>query len=377
MSFETKMIKLTDIKINERLWDVTLEKAEKRINKLVSSIKEIGLINPITVLYDEGEYTLICGEHRLKAFYVLHKKEIPAIVKYREFEEREKDIAKCLLMECDENLIRRSSDGFEEGYMLYQRKINYEILYPESTETAKKSIAGKENSSNLNNSSASDKLSGAEERPKTFIQDTAEKLGINERNVERKVRRGEILDLEAGETTKELELPNVVIDKIISGKDEKAKVASKIHLETLKELDNHFDNKKERNKFFNQAFTDFKKETEEIQAGYQRNNPEEFATKLRTKIETEYLADHPNEEDVDALFLGEVENVLICTSKYLKKNGAIESFIRIYIKDETHFNKANTIANTFGSEDKIIIECSNDNVFSKYTQFILKTKGEM
>ena len=60
-------IEISKIKIGNRraLGDVT---------ELAESIKEIGLLNPITVTKD---YTLIAGHHRLKAFEALGIDLIP------------------------------------------------------------------------------------------------------------------------------------------------------------------------------------------------------------------------------------------------------------------------------------------------------------
>ena len=46
------------------------------VQKLADSIKQIGLINPITITPDN---TLIAGYHRLNAFILLGKVRIPAI----------------------------------------------------------------------------------------------------------------------------------------------------------------------------------------------------------------------------------------------------------------------------------------------------------
>ena len=55
---------------------------EESLNSLAISIKEQGIIQPITVRklgYDK--YQLICGERRLKAAYIAKLKEIPAFIR--------------------------------------------------------------------------------------------------------------------------------------------------------------------------------------------------------------------------------------------------------------------------------------------------------
>jgi len=53
-------VNIDSIKINERLREVSHSKAEE----IADSIKEIGLLNPITITED---HTLIAGLHRLNA----------------------------------------------------------------------------------------------------------------------------------------------------------------------------------------------------------------------------------------------------------------------------------------------------------------------
>jgi ParB family transcriptional regulator, chromosome partitioning protein len=51
------------------------------IKQLAMSIEDNGLIHPIMVLQDEDGYVLLSGERRLKAYQLLGKKMIPAIVR--------------------------------------------------------------------------------------------------------------------------------------------------------------------------------------------------------------------------------------------------------------------------------------------------------
>ncbi len=54
---------------------------EKQIRELASSIKEVGMIQPIVVRKKPGYFELVAGERRLEALKFLRKKEAPAIVK--------------------------------------------------------------------------------------------------------------------------------------------------------------------------------------------------------------------------------------------------------------------------------------------------------
>ena len=54
---------------------------QKDIDELASSIKELGLIQPITIKTKDYGYELISGERRLRAFKILKLKSIPAYVR--------------------------------------------------------------------------------------------------------------------------------------------------------------------------------------------------------------------------------------------------------------------------------------------------------
>ena len=232
---EIRNIKIDQIKIENRLWEIN----EKRIQPLAESIEKVGLMNPITVLESDGEYILIAGEHRINAYKYLKWDTIPCHVYQREFDDIEKDKAKCVIMEVDENLMRKIRDVYEESYLLYQRKEAYEKLYPNSTKEAKQSKAGREKSDNLNNVSSSDILAEVDKEVKTFVEDAAEKLNMSERNIQRKLKRGEILNSELGEKINELGLKPNAIDLMIVGDNEEAKKAVVEHIESLEFIKNN------------------------------------------------------------------------------------------------------------------------------------------
>lgn len=54
---------------------------EDKINELANSIKNNGLLQPIVVKKSINGYYIVSGERRYRAFQILEKKEIPAIVK--------------------------------------------------------------------------------------------------------------------------------------------------------------------------------------------------------------------------------------------------------------------------------------------------------
>ena len=79
---------------------------QKDIDDLASSIKELGLIQPITVKFDDNNYELISGERRLRSFKQLKIKTIPAYV-------RKVNDQTSLEMALVENIQRKDLDPIE------------------------------------------------------------------------------------------------------------------------------------------------------------------------------------------------------------------------------------------------------------------------
>ena len=104
------LIKIEKIKINERMREVS----EDKVTEIASSIKEIGLLNPITIS-DNNE--LIAGLHRLNAFKMLGYAEIEANVVPLSGLKQE-------LAEIDENLIRHDLHYIDRGDHL-KRSISF------------------------------------------------------------------------------------------------------------------------------------------------------------------------------------------------------------------------------------------------------------
>jgi len=93
--------------------DISLNPDQPRTNfnqnsleQLASSIKELGLIQPITVKEKDGKYILISGERRLRAFKKLNLDSIPAYI-------RKANDQSSLEMALVENIQRRDLDAIE------------------------------------------------------------------------------------------------------------------------------------------------------------------------------------------------------------------------------------------------------------------------
>ena len=157
------VIKIKDIIIKKRLRKLNSVK----VDELAESIKEQGLINPITI---NNHSELLAGLHRLEACKKLGFIDIDCnILPHLNLDAE--------LIEIDENLIRNELTALENGDCLRRRKEIYEIKFPET----KQGIAGGKARQN----SASEKNS--------FAKDTALKTGLSPRTIQQGVQIGNII----------------------------------------------------------------------------------------------------------------------------------------------------------------------------------------
>lgn len=89
---------------------------QKRLDELVSSIQEKGVLQPILVRSREGDYEIIAGERRLRAARALGMNEIPVIV-------RDVDDVDVLELSLIENIQREELNPIEEA-KAFQRLID-------------------------------------------------------------------------------------------------------------------------------------------------------------------------------------------------------------------------------------------------------------
>ncbi|MCX4324374.1 MAG: ParB N-terminal domain-containing protein [Lachnospiraceae bacterium] len=163
-------IKISDIRINPGRRDLK----QQNVDELARSIGAVGLMNPITVTQDN---TLIAGLHRLEAAKLLGWTEIECTVSDAQGIQAE-------LAEIDENFVRAGLSHRELGDLLLRRKELYEALHPETQQ-------GKRNGQTAKN----DNLTFLQAKP--FSEDTADKLGVSKRTVERLVQTAANLTPEA------------------------------------------------------------------------------------------------------------------------------------------------------------------------------------
>ena len=166
-------IKISNIKINPGRRDTQ----QRNVEELARSIAAVGLMNPITVTQDN---TLIAGLHRLEAVKLLGWTEIECTAS-------DADGLQAELAEIDENFVRAGLSHRELGDLLLRRKELYEAIHPETRQ-------GQRNGQTAKN----DKLTVLAAKP--FSEDTADKLGISKRTVERLVQTAANLTPEAKKT---------------------------------------------------------------------------------------------------------------------------------------------------------------------------------
>jgi len=159
-------INIDEIKIIDRKRNVG------DIIQLSESINEVGLLQPITVTSD---FRLIAGLHRLTACKHLGWKEIEAnVVDYNSEILSE-------LAEIDENLIRNELTQFDKSIQTSRRKEIYEILHPKT----------KHGGDRKSSRQVDDLIN--ENKPESFVQQTAKATNESRRNIERNSKRGKVL----------------------------------------------------------------------------------------------------------------------------------------------------------------------------------------
>ena len=153
----------------------------KDVQALADSISSVGLLNPVTV---DCRNNLIAGFHRLEAAKLLGWTEIECTVCDLEGLQLE-------LAEIDEDFIRKDLSDGEFRELLLRRKEVYEKLHPE-TKNGGDRKSEKIRSAKCTSDSA-----------KSFVDDTAEKLGVDPSTVRRQIQTAKNLTPETKEAIKD------------------------------------------------------------------------------------------------------------------------------------------------------------------------------
>jgi len=196
-------IKVSDIKVNEGRRSIDYSK----VKEIAESIKEIGLINPVTITKDN---VLIAGMHRLEAAKLLNIAEIECNI-------LDLDKLRAEMAEIDENLIRNELHYIDRGLQLDRRKSIYEELHPE----AKQGMRNGQTSKNAENSFL--------ETP-SFTEDTSKKIGKSQRTVEVELQIAKDIIPEVQEIIKQNNITKTDALKIARLEPEQqSKIAEKIN----------------------------------------------------------------------------------------------------------------------------------------------------
>ena len=170
------LVPISEIKVN-----AGRRKADPEgVQELVDSISKMGLLNPITI---DREHTLIAGLHRLEAAKLLGWTEIECNVSSLEGLLAE-------LAEVDENVVRKGLSAVEYSDLLLRRKEIYETLHPETK-------AGTSQAAGMNRAKGNNVGCKMHPTSKSFVQDTAEKLGVNPSTIKRQIQTAKNLTTEA------------------------------------------------------------------------------------------------------------------------------------------------------------------------------------
>ena len=177
-------IKISEIKVGEDRRGID----EANVLNLIKSIREVGLLNPITITKDKK---LIAGAHRIEAYKRMGFAEIECTV-------AEVDGLKAELAEIDENLIRHNLNHIDEGEQLLRKKEIYEILYPET----KASYNGGGFKGNQHKKEVTGTVPATTQR-KSFVDDTADKMQITPSSIRKKIQIAKGLTPEVKNIVKE------------------------------------------------------------------------------------------------------------------------------------------------------------------------------
>ena len=140
------------------------------MKELVDSIREIGLINPISV---NKQNKLLAGLHRLRACEEIGFDDIDCII----IDSQDIDAE---LVEIEENIIRNDLNVIERAEHMKRRKEIYELKYPKAE--------------------------------KTFTQDVSEKTGVSKRSIETDIQIANNLTPEVKEKIKNSDLANKKVE---------------------------------------------------------------------------------------------------------------------------------------------------------------------
>jgi ParB family chromosome partitioning protein len=134
---------------------------KEKLEELISSIKEKGVVQPILVRKKEGAYELIAGERRMRAVKSLGVEKIPAIIK-------ETDDAGAMELALIENIQREDLNAIEEARAYQRLMTDFGFTYEKIAQAVGK------DASTVNNTL---RLLGLPEKIQKFVLDDIISMG--------------------------------------------------------------------------------------------------------------------------------------------------------------------------------------------------------
>jgi len=182
-------IRISDIKINERIRN-NLNRSQ--VKRLSESINQIGLINPITITKKK---ILVAGNHRLHACKKIGWNKIPCVITTIE------DSLLLELQEIDENLIRYELHFIDRGNHLKRRKEIYEEINPNTKKGISQALGmHKKLGHNVT------ALGATTLDQESFIENTFKETGISKRKIREDIQIVENISSEIQNQIKETEI---------------------------------------------------------------------------------------------------------------------------------------------------------------------------
>jgi len=163
---------------------------KRKLSKLIESIKEVGLINPITVVkrqnpHGSEPYVVLCGHNRFMACEAIGLDPVPC----RCVGEKDEKNADLKIMQADENLVRIGLTNDELETHLSHRQFWYEVKHPETKHGGAPGNKGKGRGKAIKDAKSASLMP-------SFAADTSAKIGMSKRAVQLAVERAEKIDRE-------------------------------------------------------------------------------------------------------------------------------------------------------------------------------------
>ena len=216
-------IKLNGVELNVNEIIVKNRKRQAddgKVVEIMESIKEIGLLNPVSVNKTAEGYILVAGLHRLTAYKRLGYNRIQAVIV-------DMDDIHSELAEIDENLIRAELHYLDRAEMLKRRQEIYEELHPAAKAEEKRKVG-------LKQFNRGETVSPRTDAGNTFVSDTSKKTGLSERAVQQDLQLAKNLDKGVKEQIKKKKISKGDALKIAREKKENQQKAVKDLTEKLK-----------------------------------------------------------------------------------------------------------------------------------------------